>query len=510
LKEESEPEAPTAPPVMGPTLPEYRAPGGGTYTQIKPEVRKRARVYEQRLALESNLDLRSPNPIVFERAVRLHLSQFMQADREQLKESDREQVVAAILQDALGFGPLDPLLADEHVSEIMVNGHEEVIVEREGRLMVSPIKFDDNEQLLNVIRRMAALVGRRIDESSPTVDARLADGSRINAVIPPISAHGPVLTVRKFRVFRHGMEDLLREGTLSPRVAEFLIYAVRGRLSILISGGTDSGKTTTLNVLGSLISHEERLITIEDSLELNLQHPHVISLEGRPENTEGRGEVTIRHLLRNSLRMRPDRVLVGEVRGAEALDMLQAMNTGHDGSLTTIHANSARDAFWRLETMVLSGSVDVPLVAVRGQIKSAIDLVVHQQRMTDGSRKIIQVSEVHDYDDRGPVLADIFRYRGTADGAGMFEATGVIPQKLDKMRFYRMEVPESLFIADPDVAGADQSRSRNEAPDDGANGTTPPQSSPPPAPLSAPAPPSIRTGSLRERAKQLEKREAGE
>ena len=302
---------------------------------------------------------------------------------------------------------------------------------------------------MNVIRRMAASIGRRVDESSPMVDARLPDGSRLNAVIPPAATRGPALTIRKFRTFKMGLEDLIAEGTLSPAMAAFLQAAVRGRLNIMISGGTGSGKTTTMNVLGALIPAGERVVTIEDSAELNLGHPHVVSLEYRPANVEGKGELTIRQLLRNSLRMRPDRVMVGEVRDAAALDMLQAMNTGHDGSMSTIHANSARDAFSRLETMVLASGVEIPLPAVRAQIASAIDIVVQQARLPDGTRKIVQVAEMSGYDGDNPILNDIFQYHRTPEGADVFEPTGVVPGEVAKMAFYGVEVAKEVFRLEP-------------------------------------------------------------
>ena len=358
----------------------------------------------------------------------------------------KQQLGAVILREAVGYGPIDPLLKDPTVTEVMVNAPDEIYIERNGQLLRSNVRFDDMSQLINVMRRMAASVGRRIDESSPMVDARLPDGSRLNAVIPPAATRGPALTIRKFRSFRLGLEGLIDEGSLSPAMATFLQSAVEGRLSVLVAGGTGSGKTTTLNMLGSLIPARERVVTIEDSAELNLGHPHTVSLEYRPANIEGRGEITVRDLLRNCLRMRPDRVIVGEVRDAAALDMLQAMNTGHDGSMSTIHANTARDAFSRLETMVLSGSVDLPLSAIRAQVASAINLVIHQSRMADGSRKLVQIAELHGYEGDAPILKDIFHYRRDPGGIELFEATGLTPEKsLTKMGFYGVSIaPEPV------------------------------------------------------------------
>jgi pilus assembly protein CpaF len=353
------------------------------------------------------------------------------------------------MREAVGFGPLDPLLKDPTITEIMVNAVDEIYIERDGKMLRSRVKFDDVSQMLNVIRRMAATVGRRVDESSPMVDARLPDGSRFNAVIPPAAIRGPAITIRKFSSFQLGLDDLIKLGTLSPAMASYLENVVKGKLSLMVSGGTGSGKTTTLNVLGSMIPHKERVVTIEDSAELQMGHPHLVAMEFRPANVEGRGELTIRQLLRNSLRMRPDRVIVGEVRDAAALDMLQAMNTGHDGSMSTIHSNSAIDAFSRLETMVLSGSVDLPLPAVRAQIASAINLVIHQGRMPDGSRKIIQISEMKGYDNDRPVLNDIFRLDRSSSGEVTFSPTGNIPESLARMEFVGVFTDRAIFNSEP-------------------------------------------------------------
>jgi pilus assembly protein CpaF len=415
---------------------------------IDPELRRLARAYQRRLALEPDLEP-GADPIHFEKAIRNRLDRLLEEDLVALRPEQKNQLVGLILRDAIGFGPLDPLLKDPSISEIMVNAADEVYIERSGQMLRSQVHFEDIAQLMNVIRRMVASIGRRIDESSPMVDARLPDGSRLNAVIPPAATRGPALTIRKFRAFQMGLDDLIAEGTLSPAMASFLQRAVEGRLSILISGGTGSGKTTTMNVLGALIPPRERVVTIEDSAELQLTHSNVVALEYRPPNVEGKGELSIRQLLRNSLRMRPDRVLVGEVRDGAALDMLQAMNTGHDGSMSTIHANSARDAFSRLETMVLSGSVDLPLPAVRAQIASAINLVVQQGRLPDGTRKILQIAEVRGYEGDVPLLDDIFRLYRSPEGAYTFEPTGVVPQAVTKMAFHGVRVEPAIFTSQP-------------------------------------------------------------
>ena len=413
-----------------------------------PRIEALARGYRARLARIRDPRLAGRVSEDFAAAVRHHLVQLLAQDGLVLVESEQNELGDLILRNSFGYGPLDPLLMDPTVSEIMVNGHDQIFVERHGRIQKSPHQFASNQDLLDAISRMAASVGRRIDESNPMVDARLADGTRINAVIPPASVDGPTLTMRKFTKFLYDAGDLLREETLSVGMAIFLQHAVRGGASLLISGGTGSGKTTTLNVLGSLIPEDQRVVTIEDIAELQLQRTHIVRLEYRPPNVEGRGEVTIRQLLRNSLRMRPDRIIVGEARGGEALEMLQAMNTGHDGSMSTIHANSAADALARLETMVLSASIDLPLEAVRAQIGSAIDLIIHQVRRPDGKRKIMQISELLGYDDNRPVIRDIFVLDASS---GRFRPTGVRPQCLTKLLRLGVNCPDAIF--DPESDG---------------------------------------------------------
>jgi pilus assembly protein CpaF len=351
---------------------------------------------------------------------------------------------AASVSEGAWYGPLLALLVDRSVSEIMVNGPDEVFVERRGVIQKSEVRFDDENQLLETIRRMVATTGRHIDDLNPMVDARLPDGSRVNAIIRPASIRGPALTIRRFKDAALGIEDLKREGSLSPAMAEFLSAVVLGRVNILVSGAPGSGKTTTLNVIARAIPHNQRVITIEGTAELQIDHPHVIAFEHRPPNAEGKGELTIAQLLRKSLRMRPDRILVGEIRGAEALDMLQAMSAV-DGSMSTIDSGSARDALWRLETMVMMAPIDIPIEAVRAQIASAVNLIVHQARMPDGRRKVAQIAEVVGYDSNGAILRDIFLLGMGSDLRLEYNATGYVPTSLDKAAFYGVLVNQDLF-----------------------------------------------------------------
>jgi pilus assembly protein CpaF len=347
-----------------------------------------------------------------------------------LPQSALAEVVNAVSDAVVGMGPIEFLLKDPDVTEVMVNGPDDVYVERKGRIeRVADRLFEGEEAVLHVIERIVAPLGLRVDATSPWVDARLPDGSRVHAIVPPLSLCGPTLNVRKFSSIPIGPGDLLRNQTLGPRMLEFLAACVRARMNIVISGGTSSGKTTLLGVLSSFVSSQERVITIEDAAELRLAQPHVIGLEARPATVEGRGEVTVRDLVRNALRMRPDRIVVGEVRGGEALDMLQAMNTGHDGSLSTAHANSARHALWRLETMALMSDVDLPIGHVRAQVASAIDLVVHTARLRDGRRVVFQVAGVDDLDGAGePVVIEIFGFRPRIGRHGAFVCTGLSPR----------------------------------------------------------------------------------
>src|SRR5438067_11507339 len=409
------------------------------------DLNKLANDFRDRLAMIRDVGLTTGDTLAFSRAVRTHLDRFLLEDGISLNSQEKSALADIILRAAVGYGPLDSLLHDRSVSEIMVNGPDQVFIERRGVLTKADVRFEDENQVLETIRRMVATTGRHIDGLNPMLDARLPDGSRVNAIIRPAAIHGPALTIRKFKDAVLGIEDLKHEGSLSPAMAEFLQAAVLGRMNILVSGGTGSGKTTTLNVIARFIPHNQRVITIEDAAELQIDHPHVIALEHRPPNVEGKGELTIRQLLRNSLRMRPDRILVGEVRGAEALDMLQAMNTGHDGSMSTIHSNSARDALSRLETMVMMASIDIPFEAVRAQIASAVNLIVHQARMPDGRRKVAQIAEVVGYDSNGPILRDIFLLGMGPDLRLEYNATGYVPTALDKAAFYGVQVNRDLF-----------------------------------------------------------------
>jgi len=344
--------------------------------------------------------------------------------------SDRDRLIQEIADDTLGHGPIEPLLQDDSVSEVMVNGPNDVWIERAGKLHKTAVRFNDEHHLRRIITKIVAQVGRRIDESSPMVDARLQDGSRVNAVLPPLSLIGPLLTIRKFSKTRWDLNGLVANGSLSQQAKEFLDACVKAEMNILISGGTGSGKTTLLNSLSSAIPDTDRIITIEDAAELRLEQAHVLRLEARPKNVEGQGEIPIRELVRNSLRMRPDRIVVGEVRGAETLDMLQAMNTGHDGSLSTVHANSPRDALSRIESMVLMAGVDFPMRAIREQLSRALDLMVHIERFGDGSRKITYVTEVQRMESDVVTLQDIFEYqtdRTHVGAGGSLKYTGLRP-----------------------------------------------------------------------------------
>ena len=361
----------------------------------------------------------------------------------------REQMLKWVIADIVGYGPIEPLLEDPEITEIMVNGYDEIFVERFGLIEPTSVKFENNTHLMRVIDRIVAPIGRRVDEMSPMVDARLPNGFRINATIPPLSLDGPILTVRKFSTRPYTVQDLIANSTMTMALANFLQSCVEAKVNIVISGGTGTGKTTFLNVLSSFIPAQERVITIEDTAELQLHQVHVIRLEKRPANIEGKGEITIRQLVVNSLRMRPDRIVMGECRSGEALDMLQAMNTGHDGSMTTIHSNGPRDTLRRIETMVLMAGMELPLKAIREQVASSIELIVHLERLKDGTRKIVQVSEVQGMEGDTVVMQDIFVFTqtGIKNGVvqGELKATGLRPRFLRKLIANGVEIAESVF-----------------------------------------------------------------
>jgi pilus assembly protein CpaF len=372
-------------------------------------------------------------------------SQLMTEESAPLSLRQRKVIIRRIEDEIMGLGPLEPLLADKSISDILVNGAKSVYIERRGKLVKTDVTFHDDAHLLNTIDRIVSAVGRRIDESSPMVDARLKDGSRVNAIIPPLAIDGPSMSIRRFAVELLSMKDLIDLGTVTPEVAKVLEVIVKARMNVLISGGTGAGKTTMLNIMSGFIPHDERIVTIEDSAELQLQQPHVVRLETRPPNIEGKGEVSSRDLVRNSLRMRPERIIVGEVRGGEALDMLQAMNTGHDGSLTTVHANTPRDALSRIENMVSMTGISFPIKALRAQIASAIDIVIQVSRLEDGTRRLTSLQEVNGMEGEIITMSDLFSFERqgmSEDGKvkGRLKATGVVPA------FYKTLAPRGILL----------------------------------------------------------------
>jgi pilus assembly protein CpaF len=420
-----------------------------------PYAELKTRVHHEVIAtLGAELFKQEANEDPSERVLRAVTEQ-LTLDRTPLTREERRQLVREITDDILGYGPIEPFLRDDSVTEVMINAYDRIYVERSGRLERTPAAFVDNAHLMRIIDKIVSQVGRRVDESAPMVDARQPVGSRVNAIIPPLALRGPTLTIRKFARDPYTMNDLIGFGTITGKAAQFLSACVRGKLNVLISGGTGTGKTTTLNALSAFVPGDERIVTIEDAAELQLQQEHVIPLESRPPNIEGQGEVRIRELVRNALRMRPDRIIVGEVRGAETLDMLQAMNTGHEGSLTTIHANSPRDALSRLETLVLTAGVDLPLRAIREQISSAFDLLVQISRLVDGSRRITHVTEVLRMEADVIALQDIFLARppdeqeSTGPGRSRLvtplQCTGLKPHFLEKLATNGVVLPPSFF-----------------------------------------------------------------
>jgi pilus assembly protein CpaF len=382
--------------------------------------------------------------------VRLALEAIIAGETLPLSRADREKLIEEVVHETLGLGPIEPLLADPTLSDILVNGYDQVYVERFGKLELTSVKFKDDNHVRQIIDRIVSAVGRRVDESSPMVDARLPDGSRVNAIIPPLSIDGPVLSIRRFGANPLTANDLLTFETMTPAMLELLKGAVKAKLNVLISGGTGAGKTTLLNVLSGFVPGEERVVTIEDAAELQLQQEHVVRLETRPPNIEGKGRITQRDLLRNALRMRPDRIIVGEVRGDEALDMLQAMNTGHDGSLTTVHANTPRDSLSRIETMVLMAGLELPEKAIREQMASALNLIVQIARLTDGRRKVTNVSEIVGMEGNVVTMQDIFVFErlGVSDDGtvlGRFKATGIRPKFAERLFVAGVHLPPGIF-----------------------------------------------------------------
>ncbi len=396
---------------------------------------------------ESKMELRGEELAKFAREKILGL---LERDAVFLPFSERQIIATEIMDEVLGLGPIEPLLQDESVTEVMVNGPKQIYVERGGKIYLTNVVFRDDEHVMHIIDKIVSPLGRRVDESSPYVDARLPDGSRVNAIIPPLSLIGPTITIRKFATNPYGINDLMRFGSLTPYMAKFLEAAVKARLNIIISGGTGSGKTTLLNVLANCIPENERIITVEDAAELKLGQEHVVSLESRSVNIEGKGAITIRDLVRNCLRMRPDRIVVGEVRGGEALDMLQAMNTGHDGSLTTGHSNSPRDMLARLETMVMMAGMELPLKAIRQQVSSAIDMIVHVSRLRDGSRVVTHITEMLGMEGDVVQLQDIFLFEQTGVDSngkvmGHHHSTGITPKCYEKIIAEGVKLDKEIF-----------------------------------------------------------------
>jgi len=418
------------------------APQAGTYFDLKTRVQNRLLA-----ELDPSMDITKTEDV--RKTIQELFEQILSEENIVLSRPERARLFEQISAEILGLGPLQPLLEDETVTEIMVNGAKNIYIERKGKIHRVPVTFESNDHVMRIIDRIVAPLGRRIDESSPYVDARLADGSRVNAVIPPISLVGPTLTIRKFFKTPLTIEQLVQFGTLTPECLQFLKACVESRLNIVISGGTGSGKTTLLNILSSFIPADERILTIENAAELQLRQEHVVTLESRPPNIEGRGEITIRQLVVNALRMRPDRIIVGEIRDDAALDMLQAMNTGHDGSMTTLHSNSPRDTLSRLETMVLMAGMELPVRAIREQVTSAIDLVIHQERMRDGSRKVVNVTEVSGMEGDVITTTDIFIFEQTGfeNGKvlGRLRPTGLRPKFMDKIEGAGIHLPPSIF-----------------------------------------------------------------
>jgi len=422
-----------------------------TASAPNPYIDELADHYKARILRETNLDRLISLPAgELRQAIERLVSQYMSEEKVVIPRAEKELLLTRLINESVGLGPLEPLLADPEITEISINGHAEIYIEKHGRLEKTDLSFRDEEHLRHIVDRIVAPLGRRIDESSPMVDARLKDGSRVNVVIPPISLNGTLVSIRKFRKDPFTLDDLLQFHTLSGAMARFLDAVVASKLNVLISGGTGSGKTTLLNALAKSIPDSERVITIEDSAELKLNRSNCVGLEARPANMEGKGEITIRQLVKNALRMRPDRIMIGEVRGAEAFDMLQAMNTGHEGSLTTVHANSPQDAFNRLEGMVVMAGLELPSSVIREFIVSALDLIVQVMRLSDGTRKMVSISEVVHKPGQLVEVNEIFRFHRTGLGPkgevlGYFTPTGIVPHCLERLRVYGYELDEAMF-----------------------------------------------------------------
>jgi pilus assembly protein CpaF len=433
----------------GTVAPPQRPPAGpprAGQNQILRDLK--ARVKGKLIAeLDPNMDLSNKEEV--RQRIKSLFDQIVESENIVLTRAERDRLFEEVSSDIIGFGPIEPLLLDPAVSEVMVNGPDQIYIEQKGKLVLTEVKFDNDDHVRRIIDRIVSPLGRHVDESSPICDARLPDGSRVNIVIPPISLVGPCITIRKFSKVPLTIDDLIRFGSMTPEIAEFLRACVLARLNVVVSGGTGSGKTTLLNVLSSFIPDDERIVTVEDAAELQLRQDHVVRLEARPPNIEGKGAITIRDLVINCLRMRPERIVVGECRGREALDMLQAMNTGHDGSLTTGHANSPRDMLARLETMVLMAGMDLPVKAIREQVSSAVDLIVQQSRLRDGSRKITNVTEVQGMEGDVITLQDVFAFEqeGFENGKiiGRLKPTGVRPKFMPKLEDAGIHLPPTVF-----------------------------------------------------------------
>ena len=446
---------PSSPPTVGtpPTPPV--APAAGVSSRFSSAMPARESFREAKFRVQNRLineldpKLDLTNQVEVRRQIEELFGKIADEEGLALTRAERVRMLEQITDEILGLGPLEPLLRDETLTEVMVNGPQQVYIERDGKLELTNVTFQNDEHVMKIIQRIIAPIGRRVDESSPMVDARLADGSRVNAIIPPLSLVGPVITIRKFSATPYTVDDLVRFGTSTPEMFEFLEACVKARLNIFVAGGTGSGKTTMLNILSSFIPGDERIVTIEDAAELQLRQEHVVTLEARPSNIEGKGAIPIRELVRNSLRMRPDRIIVGECRSAEALDMLQAMNTGHDGSMSTGHANTPRDMLSRLETMVLMAGMDLPLRAIREQISSAVDLIVHQNRLKDGTRKIVNITEVQGMEGDVIVMQDIFVFEQTdvIEGKihGKLRPTGIRPKFVEKFEVAGIHLLPNVF-----------------------------------------------------------------